>query len=174
MGKIRFNINSSDVLGVYGIVDIVFNGVTLASSKQLSETVESLEYNVDILTSSDNTLKIHLLNDQAHDSNNDGDYSDTGDQSLVARVSNLSYSVDGATFTTLLPQTEVNHTIPSGVNAGTSILMRPAISQFISYGDYTLKFDNDGLLNTPHFQECYNVKLIDGVYYDGAGNVLPN
>ena len=61
MGKLRLDINSTDVLEVYGIVDIVFNGTNLASSKQLSATVESLEYDVDILTSSDNVLKIALL-----------------------------------------------------------------------------------------------------------------
>jgi hypothetical protein len=46
MAKLRLSINSTDVLGVYGIVDIVFNDTTLVSAKQLSATVESLEYNI--------------------------------------------------------------------------------------------------------------------------------
>ena len=62
MAKLRLSINSTDVLGVYCIVDIVFNGTTLASAKQLSATVENLEYNADVLTSSNNILKINLLN----------------------------------------------------------------------------------------------------------------
>ena len=61
MGKLRFSINSNNVLGVYGIVNIIFNGTTLASSKQLSATVENLEFDTDILTSSNNNLEISLL-----------------------------------------------------------------------------------------------------------------
>ena len=100
MGKLRFDINSTVVVATYGIVDIKFNGATLASSKQLSATVESLEYNVDILTSSDNILNISLLNDQAHDTNSDGDFSDAGDQVLRAQVSNLTYSSDNTNYIT--------------------------------------------------------------------------
>lgn len=175
MGKLRLDINSNNVLGTYGIVDIVFNGTNLAPSKQLSATVESLEYNVDILTSSDNVLKIALLNDQAHDSNNDGDFSDAGDQTLRPVVSSLSYSIDGVTFTTLLPQVETTHTVPSGIHAGETVTFNLGVSEFVSYGtNYELKFDTElGLLNSPYIQ-AYEIRLVDGVYYDAQGNVIPN
>ena len=55
MAKLRLSINSTDVLEVYGIVDVVFNGATLTSAKQLSATVENLEYN--------NLQKIFLLSE---------------------------------------------------------------------------------------------------------------
>ena len=90
MAKLRLSINSTDVLGVYGIVNIIFNNTNLATSKQLSAAVESLEYDVDILTSGNNILKIALLNDQAHDANNDGDFNDEEDKLLKLIVSSLS------------------------------------------------------------------------------------
>lgn len=175
MGKLRLDINSNDVLGVYGIVDIVFNGTNLATSKQLSATVESLEYDVDILTSSNNVLKIALLNDQAHDANGDGDYSDEEDQTLRAVVSGLSYSTDGVTFATLLPQVETTHTVPSGLHAGQTVTFNLDISEFVSFGSNSeLKFDtNLGLLNNAHLQG-YAIRLVDGVYYDAEGSVIPN
>ena len=175
MGKLRLNINSTDVLGIYGIVNIVLNGTNLASSKQLSATVESLEYDVDILTSSDNVLKISLLNDQAHDANGDGDFTDAEDQTLRAVVSSLSYAVDGVSFTTLLPQTQTTHTVPSGINAGETVTFKLNVSEFVSYGpDYELKFAvNYGLLNNTYLK-AYAVRLVDGIYYDDEGNVVPN
>jgi hypothetical protein len=175
MGKLRLDINSTDVLEVYGIVDIVFNGTNLASSKQLSATVESLEYDVDILTSGDNVLKISLLNDQAHDANSDGDFNDAEDQTLQAVVSGLSYSADGVTFATLLPQVETTHTVSSGTHAGETVTLDLAVSGFVSYGpDYELKFDTEsGLLNNDYLT-AYSIRLVDGVYYDAEGNAIPN
>ena len=104
MAKLRLSIKSTDVLGVYGIVDVIFNGATLALAKQLSATVENLEYNIAGIDNTSNTLKISLLNDQAYDANKDGDYLDAGDQTMQAIVSALSYSIDNNTYTTLLPQ----------------------------------------------------------------------
>lgn len=175
MAKLRLDINSTDVSGTYGIVDIIFNGIILVASKQLSATIESLEYDVDILTSGDNTLKIALLNHQANDANNDGDFNDETDQTLYAIVSSLSYSIDGVTFTTLLPQVATTHTVPSGINAGETVPFNSAVSEFSSYGpDYELKFKTDsGLLNNAYLR-AYSIRLIDGVYYDAEGNVIPN
>ena len=101
MAKLRLSINSTDVLGVYGIVNVVFNGTTLASSKQLSATVENLEYNIAGIDNTSNTLKISLLNDQAHDVDLNGIFTDPGDQTLQAVVSALSYSNDGKSWTGL-------------------------------------------------------------------------
>jgi hypothetical protein len=172
MAKLRLSINSTDVLGVYGIVDIVFNDTTLVSAKQLSATVESLEYNIAGIDNTSNTLKISLLNDQAHDENNDGDYGDASDKLLVAIVSALSYSIDDINYISLLPQTQVTHTIPSGDQAGAIIDLRSNISQFTSFGtEWELKFNNDGLENNEYFTG-YNVKIVDSDYYDSTGNVI--
>ena len=181
MGKLRLDINSNDVLGVYGIVNIVFNGTNLAVSKQLSATVESLEYDADILTSSDNVLKIALLNHQAHDANNDGDFLDEGDQTLRAAVSGLSYSTDNVNFTTLLPQAATSYTVPSGPSAGNLITLTENVTSFTSFGiDYALTFNSAGIVNTEY---CSGTKgkilpngnyqnLVNGNIYDPDGNIV--
>ena len=179
MGKLRFDINSTVVAAAYGIVDIKFNGATLASSKQLSATVESLEYNVEILTSSNNTFNISLLNNQANDNNNDGDYADAGDQLLRVQVSNLTYSSDNTNYTTLLPQTATSFTVPSGLYSGNVLTLTESVTQFTSYGvDYVLTFNSDGIVNTEY---CSGLKgkilengnfldLVIGKTYDADGN----
>ncbi len=167
MGKLRFDINSTVVIATYGIVDIKFNGATLASSKQLSATVESLEYNVDILTSSDNILNISLLNDQAHDANNDGDYNDAGDQVLKAQVSNLTYSSDNTNYITLLPQAATSYNVPSGPYAGNVLVLTESISQFISYGvDHVLAFNSDGIVNSGFISGLRGKILENGNFLD--------
>ena len=151
-----------DVLGVYGIIDIVFNGTTLVSAKQLSATVENLEYNIAGIDNTSNTLKISLLNDQAHDANNDGDYLDAGDQTMQAVVSALSYSINDTTYTTLLPQAATSYTVPSGPYAGNVAVLTENITEFSSYGaDYTVTFNSDGIVNTEY---CSGLK----------GKILPN
>jgi hypothetical protein len=179
MGKLQLDINSTNVLGVYGIVDIVFNGINLVTSKQLSATVESLEYDVDILTSSDNTLNISLLNNQAHDANSDGDFSDAGDQTLRAIVSALSYSIDDTTYTTLLPQVATNYTVPGGLYAGNVLVLTESVTEFNSYGaDYVLAFNGDGIVNSEFISgvkwkllENGNLQdLINGKTYNSDGN----
>ncbi len=179
MAKLRLSINSTDVLGVYGIVDIKFNGATLASSKQLSATVESLEYNVDILTSSDNILNISLLNDQAHDANSNGDFSDASDQTLRAIVSALSYSIDDTTYTTLLPQVATNYTVPGGLYAGNVVTLTESVTESSSYGaDHAITFNSDGIVNSEFISgvqwkllENGNLQdLVNGKTYDPDGN----
>lgn len=181
MGKLRLDINSTDVLGVYGIVDIVFNGATLAASKQLSATVESLEYTVDILTSGNNVLKINLLNDQAHDANGDGYFSDEEDQTLQAVVSGLSYAVDGVNFTTLLPQAATSYTVPDGTNAGLVLILTESVTTFVSFGvDYVITFNSDGIITSDQISglkgkilENGNFRdLVKGKTYDSDGNEI--
>lgn len=174
MGKIRLDIKSTTCLGTLGIVDIVLNNTKLAAYKELTSNVQSLEYDADILTASDNVLKIALLNDQAHDANLDGDYSDAEDEVVKIIVSAISISTDNVNFTSILPQNELSHTVPSGIHAGETEIFRSSITQFISFGpDYQLKFDTQGLLNSDYLQGFY-FRLIDGVYYDANGNVVPN
>lgn len=167
MGKLRLNINSTGVAGTYGIVDIVFNDTNLAVSKQLSATVESLEYDADILTSGNNVLKINLLNDEAIDANNDGDFNGEGDQTLQALVSGLSYAVDGVNFTTLLPQNATSYTVPSGPYAGTEISLTENVTTFISYGlNYAITFNSDGIVNTEYCSGLQGKILPNGNYQD--------
>lgn len=179
MAKLRLSIKSTDVLGVYGIVDIVFNGATLASAKQLSATIESLEYNADILTSSNNVLKINLLNPQAHDANNDGMYNGAEDQTLKAQMTALSYAIDNVNFTTLLPQTATTYNISSGLYAGNVITMTENISQFSSCGNtQEILFNSDGIVDNSHISgvkwkllENGNIQEVStGKTYDPDGN----
>ena len=162
MSKLRLDIKSTGVVGVYGIVDIAFNGATLAASKQLSATVESLEYDVDILTPGNNVLKIALLNHQAHDANNDGDFNDAEDQTLQSILSSLSYSTDDVNYTTLIPQAATSYTVPSGTYAGNVVTLTESVNTFTSYGaDYAITFNSDGIVNTEY---CSGLK----------GKILPN
>jgi len=183
MGKLKFDINSTYVentsKGHYGIVDIVFNGVTLASSKQLSATVESLEYDVDILTPSNNILKIALLNDVAYDGDNDNDFTGENDERLVAVVTNLAYSLDGSSYTTLLPQVATSYNISTGTLAGTVIQLTESVNAFNSYGsNHAITFNSDGIVTTEYCQGLLakvlpngNVQnLVSGKTYDPDGN----
>ena len=179
MAKLRLSIKSTAVLDVYGIVDVVFNGATLVASKQLSTTVENLEYNIAGIDNTSNSLKISLLNDQAHDVNSDGDYLDAGDQIMQVIVSALSYSIDDTNYTTLLPQAATSYTIPSGPYAGNVISLTESVTQFVSYGaDHVLTFNSDGIVNTNY---CSGLKgkilengnfldLTSGKTYDPDGN----
>ena len=179
MAKLRLSIRSTVVRDVYGIVDVVFNGATLASAKQLSATVENLEYNIAGIDNTSNTLEISLLNDQAHDANNDGDYNDAGDQTMQAIVSALSYSIDNTNYTTLLPQAATSYTVPSGPVAGNVLILTESVTQFSSYdADYVLTFNSDGIVNTAY---CSGLKgkilengnyqdLVNGKTYDPDGN----
>ena len=179
MAKLRLSIRSTVVRDIYGIVDVVFNGATLASAKQLSATVENLEYNIAGVDNTSNTLKISLLNDQAYDANNDGDYNDAGDQTMQAVVSALSYSIDDTTYTTLLPQVATSYTVPSGPVAGNVLILTESVTQFSSYGaDHAITFNSDGIVNTNY---CSGLRgkilengnfqnLVNGKTYDPDGN----
>ena len=179
MGKLRLSIKSSGVLEVYGIVDLVFNGVTIESNKQLTADPVALEYDVDILTNAVNSLKVSLLNDKAYDANGDGDYGDAGDQTLLVSVTALSYSVNGVNFTTLLPQLATNYTVPDGIYAGNVITLTESVTSFSSYGvDYAITFNSDGIINSAHISGL-KVKilpngnlqnLVDGKTYNSDGN----
>ena len=176
MGKLRLDINSNDVLGTYGIVDLIFNGVTIESNKQLTAEPVTLEYDVNILTNAVNSLKISLLNDRAHIANQGSDFEN---QYLMAKVTALSYSADGVSFTTLLPQLATSYTVPSGIYAGNVVTLTEGVSEFQSYGaDYTLSFNSDGIINT---DQVSGVKikllanknlqdLVNGKTYDPDGN----
>jgi hypothetical protein len=169
MGKLRLDINSTESRGDYSIVDLIFNGVTLAPLKQLSATVESLEYDVEILTSANNVLRVALLNPQAYDADGDGNYEnpEAGDQVLQTVVSALSYSADGVNFTTLLPQEEVTHTISSGIKEGKVILLTSANEKFVSYEpNAQLEFDKYGIVTNQYIRGGRARLLEDGNYLE--------
>lgn len=173
MGKLRLDINSTSVRGAYGIVDIVFNGTTLASTKQLSATVVSLEYNAEILTSSNNSLKISLLNAQANDANGDGEFTGPEDETMQAIVSALSYSTDDSNFITLLPQAHTSYTFTSGLLAGNVLTLTENVSSFTSYGlDHTVEFNSDGIVNSSYISGVRGKFLPDGNYQDFVNNKL--
>jgi hypothetical protein len=171
MGKLRLNIKSNDVLGVYGIVDLVFNGATIESNKQLTADLVALEYDVDVLTGAVNSLKVNLLNDQAHDADQDGDFTDAENQTLAAQVTALSYSTDGVSFTTLLPQLATSYTVPSGIYAGNVITLTYSVTSFDSYGvDYVITFNSDGIVNSQYITGLLGKILPDGSYQDLVNN----
>lgn len=154
MGKLRLDISSSLVQDNYGVVDLIFNGVTLAPLKQLSATVESLEYDVEILTTSNNVLKVALLNPKAYDADGDGDYNNSavGDQSMLAITSALSYSADGVNFTTVLPYAGVDYTIPGGDRAGGTVTLVDSIIKLISSSDdFQVEFNSNGLVVNKYY-----------------------
>jgi hypothetical protein len=171
MGKLRLSIKSTEVLGVYGIVDLVFNGVTIESNKQLTADPVALEYDVDILTDAVNSLKVNLLNAPApHE-----------EQFLSASMPALSYSIDGANFTTLLPQVATSFTVPDGLYAGDVLTLTESVTSFNSYGvDYTITFNSDGIVNSQYISGLKGKilpdigfqDLVDGKTYDPDGNVV--
>jgi len=171
MGKLRLDINSTYVehsnKGHYGIVDIIFNGTTLASAKQLSATVESLEYDVGIDNTS-NTLKIALLNDVGHDTNNNGNYTDEGDEVLKAIVSSLSYSTDSIDYITLIPQVATNYNVPSGPYAGNIYVLTESRSVFTSWlPSCELIFNSYGMVSNSYWVEGVKGKVLEnGNYLD--------
>jgi hypothetical protein len=179
MAKLRLSINSNGCLGVYGIVDIIFNGTTLVSSKQLSATIESLEYDIAGIDNTSNTLKISVLNDQAHDANNNGDFNDAEDQVLKAQVSNLSYSSDNVNFTSLLPQAATSYTVPGGLYAGNVLTVTESVTEFVSW-DATgeLLFNSDGIINSTQisgvkfkiFENGTVQDIVNGITRNSDGN----
>jgi len=173
MSKINIDLTSTMVEGRHSVVDIIVNNTVIQSNVQLSSEVLSLTYDVDLLPEI-NKLNIRLLNDLAVDSNNDGDYDDTEDQTMQAMVTSLEISYDNTNFLTLIPQIEEYHVVPVGENMGANILLTHDIQKFTSFGyNDNIEFDNLGLLNN-NYLSAYNVRIIDGVYYDANGNVIPN
>ena len=187
MAKLKLQLDSSSVLGVYGIVDVSFNGTKVGNNVQLGADTSTLEYDVEsISTSSENTVKIDLLNDQAHDSNNDGDFGDADDEVLLVTLTNVEYSLDNSTYVAVLPQAQSTFTIPSGTNSGMVIELKKAISEFKIFGkDQLIKFStSDGLsisTDPTVLTQPYNpvakvvgstIQAIDGNTYDFDGNIV--
>ena len=182
MGKLRLTLSSTNVLGVYGIVDLVFNGIIIESNKQLTADPLALEYDVDILTGSVNSLKVSLLNAQAHNAYQDSDFHGAEYQTfLVASLTTLSYSIDEVNFTTLLPQVATSFTVPDRLFAGDVLTLTESVTSFDSYGvDYTITFNSDGIVDSQYISGLKGKilpdigfqDLVDGKTYDPDGNVI--
>lgn len=169
MAKLNVGLVSTDVLGAYSVVDIIVNDTLLVENLQLSADVQT--YKFDFVFLEENTLTLSLVNDQAYDAEGDGIFEET----LVASLVSLTYSLDSTTHTTLLPQDELSLFVTEGIHQGETVILNPQIDSFDSYdaNSYSLKFDNRGLLNTPGLTG-YFAREIDGVYYDSEGRVIPN
>jgi hypothetical protein len=98
---------------------------------------------------------------------------------MRAVVSDLSYSINDTTYTTLLPQAATSYTVPSGPYAGNVIILTESVTQFSSYGvDHVLTFNSDGIVNSEFISglkgkilENGNYQdLINGKIYDSDGN----
>lgn len=186
MARIKLFINSSEVFDVYGRVDISFNGVKVGTNVLLGSSTSELEYDVaSISTSTENTIKIDLLNQQAYDANNDGNFDDEGDKKMTATVSVAEYSMDNSTYTALIPQPQSTFTIPSGANAGTRIELKPAVDKFEVFGpNYLIKFTTaNGLANNLSDQQQprnpvttivggNKIAFADGIINDFDGNTV--
>ena len=134
MAKLRLNMNSNLVEGRAGLVDISLNGTELANNVSLSANVGSYEYDV-TLVSGENLLGISLTNNIAHN-----------DEYLNANISGMSYSVDGVTYTQIVPFPQQTLTIPSGPFAGNILITNPGIDYLYVPGDnYEIRFNETGL-----------------------------
>ena len=179
MGKLRLSLNSTKIsTGTYGQVDIKFNGSIIESNRQLSNTVETLTYDVTIDNTS-NTLGIAVLNPQARDFNNDGFYKDEDNETTRIQVSSLEYSIDNTNYITLLPQAAASYTVPSGLYAGNIAFITESVTQFNAYdADGAITFNSDGIVNSEFisgvkfkiFENGTVQDLINGKTYDADGN----
>jgi|APFre7841882793_1041355.scaffolds.fasta_scaffold13451_2 hypothetical protein len=126
----RFNINSTPVGGIYGIVDIIANDTTVALDVQLDGNIALYQYDTPSMIVGINSLKVSLKNGQAIDNNGDGDYNDPEDETMKITVSNLAVAIDNVTFVEYLPRPAGNIYDQSGNVIGTV----DPLNDFISWG----------------------------------------
>lgn len=132
MAKVRLTITSTAVQNVYGIVDILLNNSVLESFVQLSAEPQTFEWNIAKLLDQ-NILEIDLLNDQAYDQDGDGEY----EELMQVQVTDLSYSVDGENFVTVIPVDEETATDENG----NVYVVSAAVGAFDVWGkDYQFTF----------------------------------
>jgi len=163
MGKLRLCIESTSVLGVSSIVDLKFNDTVLADNLQVSNNPVNLEYTVD-LTQSEYNLTVDLLNPQAFDSNNDGNFLGDNDQTMKTIITRIEI-LKSENYKIILPQQGVIHTVPEGyVETGLEIPLIPEILEFVSFGEnYSIKFNDEKILS---------ISGTDLTYYTVIGDQL--
>lgn len=171
MAKLRLKLKTTLVDGVAGKVDLKFNGASLQNDIVLNTADMTLEYDVSLLAGT-NTVGIDLDNSQA-----DGYDPDTGNwaHTLRALVDEVSFSTDGTTYTSVIPQARTYFIAVGGPNVGQELTLKDQIDSFAVWGlGYSVEFNSSGLINQPDFtvQKPYNpVRTWDGtVYTDEYGN----
>lgn len=123
MGKLKLDItsnslnNNNTTLDVMGIVNITFDGIKLIEELQLTTTVSTLDFDVDLSTGT-HTIEFELLNAIAYDVDGDNLYNSEEDQFLQVIVSSISISQDDINYISMLPA----YTIPK-YEYGTHILL---------------------------------------------------
>ena len=190
MARIKLFLNSSEVFDINCRVDISFNGVKVGTNVLLESATSELEYDVEsISTSTENIIKIDLLNQQAYDADNNGSFDDEGDKKMTVTVSLAEYliddSTDDSTYTVIIPQTQSTFTIPSGANTGTRIELKPAVDKFEVFGpNHLIKFTTaNGLANNLLDQnqplnpvttivDGNKIAFADGIINDFDGNTV--
>jgi len=131
MASLSLNINSTPVQGVLGIVNIKFNG-NFISEEQLTENFQQYTFEVDVLPGN-NVIQIDLINDQAVDANNNGDYSDPEDETMKVTVTDINIVNENETIV-VLPKTDT-------VTDDDGNPQEVTISEFFVWGmDYSIEF----------------------------------
>lgn len=144
MAKLRLQLQSTSVLGTYGVVDIYLNDQLLEEDLQLSGDVSTHEY--DVTFTDNNTLQVKLINSQAYDANGSGQYDDDeADERMAVTVKKVERSDDGSTYETMLPLEGSEHI----VEGKQPFMLNSGIDEFTIWGtDQSIKFDSSGLM--PH------------------------
>ena len=180
--KLKFKLQSNPCLDpqgtVHAMVDIKLNDVIVAEDVQLDATIQTLTYDADITNNANNTISIQVTNAIAEDLNGSGIF-DGDDETTTANWTGFEYSMDdGANWTVLLPQSEVTHTIPSGDNAGTEIVLDPEINSILVLeNELQVVFNPSGsgdLINNASLTAHRVTIDDDGNYIDAEGNTLDN
>ena len=106
MSKLKLEINSTDVLSIFGIVNITFNAMLIGKEIKLSSDILTIEYDVDL--QDNNILIVDLLNDQAYDGDNDGIFDPLlgEDQTMQVTITSLDLSIDGINYISIIPSIE--------------------------------------------------------------------
>lgn len=141
MAKLRLQLQSTSVLGTYGVVDIYLNDQLLEEDLQLSGDVSTHEYDVTFVDN--NTLQVKLMNDQAYDADGSGSFDDNEeDQVLSVLLHKVERSDDGSTYETILPLEEVLLT----VEGKEPFILESSVGSFTIWGkNQSVNFDSDGL-----------------------------
>lgn len=180
--KLKFKLQSNPCLDpqgtVHAMVDIKLNDVIVAEDVQLDATIQTLTYDADITDNANNTISIQVTNAIAEDLNDDGSFSGD-DENTTANWTGFEYSMDdGANWTVLLPQSELTHTIPSGANAGTEIVLNPEINTVtVVENELVVVFNPSGsgdLINNASLTAHQVTIDGDGNYFDSDGNPIAN
>ena len=137
MAKLKLTLTSTPCWGIYSIVNIFFNGVSIESNLQLS--AEPLSKTYDVVHSDVNTLKIDNINNAA--SGTPPDYT----EKRAAIITAMEYAENNADYKVYISQGATQIIVPSGPNAG-PLDQTTVINQFNVWElDYELKFDSVGI-----------------------------